>query len=66
MKGSGIQEKRSRGLRQGIREDHSIDRRDQEGGIKERGRALGGKEKEYGGRRRVRGRRIERRRKAEG
>lgn len=37
MKGSGIQEKRSGGLRQS-REDHSIDRRDQEGEIKEKGK----------------------------
>lgn len=38
MKGSGIQEKRSGGLKQGSREDHSIDRRDQEGEIKEKGK----------------------------
>lgn len=62
MKGSGIQEKRSGGLRQGSREDHSIDQRDQEGAIKEKGKTLGGKE-ESGRSRRVSRRRVERRRK---
>ena len=62
MNGSGIQEKRSGGLRQESREDHSIDQRDQEGVIKEKGKTLGGKE-ESGRSRRVRGRRVGKRRK---